>query len=125
MEKVVKILAVDNEPSVTTALSYVFTPPRYELIALASGMEALNRLDADPDAFDVIIVDQKMPQITGAELVSAIRQRGVRSKIIVLSAQLSDEIRAAYERMAVDVIFTKPFDLTALRDAVTSSCSGS
>ncbi len=118
MQTTLKILAVDNEPSVTLALSYVFTRPRYELTAVGSGSEALARLDAGADAFDVIIVDQKMPELTGAELVAAIRERGVKSKVIVLSARLSSEVRAAYERMDVHVMFAKPFDIAELRTAV-------
>lgn len=120
MERTLRILAVDNEPSVTTSLRYVFAGPRYEMTAVASGEDALGKLDAGLDQFDVIIVDQKMPNLTGAELVTAMRRRGLRSKIIVLSAHLAPDIRAAYEQMDVHFMFEKPFDLTALRGAVES-----
>ena len=118
MATALRILAVDNEPSITISLSYVFTRPRYELVAVASGDEALARLEAD--AFDVIMVDQKMPQLTGAELVAAIRERGVKCKVIVISAHLTAEIRSAYEELDVHAMFSKPFDLTELRTAVDS-----
>jgi DNA-binding NarL/FixJ family response regulator len=81
-------------------------------------MEALARLDAGSDRYDVIIVDQKMPQLSGVDLVTAIRQRGIQSKIIVISAHLSPEIRQAYQRMDVHAMFGKPFDVAALRLAV-------
>ena len=118
MDAPCRILTVDNEPSVTLSLSYVFAGPHYEVTAAKSGNEALATLDAKADRYDVIIVDQKMPELTGVELVSAIRRRGVTSKIMVLSAQLSSEIREAYERMDVHVMFAKPFDITELRSAV-------
>jgi DNA-binding response OmpR family regulator len=51
------------------------------------------------------------------ELVSAMRGRGVTSKIIVLSAHLLPDVRAAYEKMDVHVMFTKPFDIAELRAA--------
>jgi DNA-binding response OmpR family regulator len=120
METALRILAVDNEPSVTISLRYVFAGPHYQMTAVASGDDALATLDADADPFDVIIVDQKMPNLTGVELVTAIRERGVTSKIIVLSAHLSPEIREAYEQMDVHVMFEKPFDITELRSAVDS-----
>ena len=63
MERVFKILAVDNEPSVTTALRYVFDGPQYDITCVGSGVDALARLDYSTP-FDVIIVDQKMPKLT-------------------------------------------------------------
>jgi CheY-like chemotaxis protein len=82
------------------------------------GNSALARIDASSDPYDVIIVDQKMPNLTGVELVSAIRERGIAGKIIVVSAHLSSEVREAYEQMDVHVMFGKPFDIGQLRSAV-------
>ena len=118
MDAPLRILAVDNEPSVTLSLKFVFTAPRYELTCVDSGQAALARLDANADPFDVIIVDQKMPNLSGAELVGAIRQRGITSKIIAVSAHLSSEVREAYARMDVHEMFSKPFDVAELRSAV-------
>jgi CheY-like chemotaxis protein len=118
MEAPLRILAVDNEPSVILSLRFVFSEARYELTCVGDGNAALARLDANSDLYDVIIVDEKMPHLTGVELVSAIRQRGINGKIIVVSANLSPEIREAYERMDVHVMFSKPFNVDELRSAV-------
>jgi DNA-binding response OmpR family regulator len=113
-----RILAVDNEPSVTFSLRHIFNAPRYDLSAVENGDAALARLDSSSECYDIIIVDQKMPHMTGVELVSEMRKRGVTSKIMVLSAHISSEIRATYERMDVHVMFPKPFDVRQLRSAV-------
>jgi CheY-like chemotaxis protein len=113
-----RILAVDNEPSVAVSLKYVFAKPRYEVSSAESGPAALAMLDAPSNLYDLIIVDQKMPNLTGVELVDAIRKRGIPGNIIILSAQISPEIREAYERLNVQAIFPKPFDLNELRTAV-------
>jgi CheY-like chemotaxis protein len=113
-----RILAVDNEPSVTFSLRHIFTGPRYELTPVENGDAALARLDSGSEHYDVIIVDQKMPHMSGVELVEQLRKRGTDSKIMVLSAHISSEVRAAYERMDVHVMFPKPFDVGALRSAV-------
>ena len=118
VEAAVRILAVDNEPSVRLSFRYVFSDPHYELTCVDSGKAALARLDANSDLYDVIIVDEKMPHLTGLELVSAIRQRGINGKIIVVSAHLSSELGEAYERMDVHVMFSKPFNVDELRTAV-------
>jgi CheY-like chemotaxis protein len=113
-----RILAVDNEPSVTFSLRHVFTGPRYEITAVENGDAALARVDSGLEHYDVIIVDQKMPHMSGVELVEQLRKRNVDSKIMVLSAHLSSEVREAYERMDVHLMFPKPFDVAAIRSAV-------
>ena len=113
-----KILAVDNEPSVTLSLRYVFNGPRYDLTCVDSGHAALAKLDSNFDLYDVIIVDEKMPKLTGVELVTAIRQRGINGKIIVLSAHLNQEVRDSYSRLFVSLMFAKPFNVDELRAAV-------
>ncbi len=113
-----RILAVDNEPSVTFSLRHILNAPRYNLTAVENGDAALARIDAGSEHYDVIIVDQKMPHMSGVELVEQLRKRGVDSKIMVLSAHISSEVRAAYERMDVHLMFPKPFDVSALRSAV-------
>jgi CheY-like chemotaxis protein len=118
MEAPLRILAVDNEPSVTLSLRFVFADPRFEMTCVESGHAALARLDANSNLYDVIIVDHKMPNLTGLELVSAIRKRGVNGRIVVVSAHLTPEIREAYEQMDVHVMFSKPFNVDELRSAV-------
>jgi CheY-like chemotaxis protein len=118
MSAALRILAVDNEPSVTFSLGHIFTGPRYELTPAENGDAALARLDSSSEHYDVIIVDQKMPHMSGVELVEQLRKRGIDSKIMVLSAHISSEVRAAYERMDVHVMLPKPFDVGALRSAV-------
>jgi CheY-like chemotaxis protein len=118
MDALLRILSVDNEPSVTLSLKFVFAGPHYEFTGVESGNAALARIDANRDPYDVIIVDQKMPHLTGVELVSAIRKRGINGKIIVVSAHLSSEVREAYAQMDVHEVFEKPFDIGELRSAV-------
>jgi CheY-like chemotaxis protein len=113
-----RILVVDNEPSVTFSLRQIFIGSRYEFSAVENGDAALARFDSSSEQFDIIIVDQKMPHMTGLELVGEMRKRGINSKVMVLSADVSSEVRDAYERMDVHVIFPKPFDVPELRSAV-------
>ncbi|PYL83931.1 MAG: hypothetical protein DMF17_12195 [Verrucomicrobia bacterium] len=83
-----------------------------------SGHAALAKLDVSSDFYDVIIVDQKMPNLTGIQLVEEIRKRGITSDIIAVAANLSPEVREAFEQMDVHVMFVKPFNVDELRSAV-------
>jgi CheY-like chemotaxis protein len=118
MDAPLRILAVDNEPSVTLSLRFVFAGPRYEVTCVDSGHAALAKLDVRSDFYDVIIVDQKMPNLTGVKLVEEIRKRGITSDIIVVAANLSPEVREAFEQMDVHAMFMKPFNVDELRSAV-------
>ena len=102
----------------TLSLKFVFAGPGYEVLSVASGDAALASLETPADPYDVIIVDQKMPNLSGVELVEAIRARNIPGEIIVISAHLSPEMREAYERLSVHAIFPKPFDLNELRATV-------
>ncbi|HEY4285008.1 MAG TPA: response regulator [Chthoniobacterales bacterium] len=115
MDTALRILTVDDEPSITQSMRYIFGGERYEVTTADTGPDALAKIDADPEQFDVIIIDQKMPRLTGVELVHEIRNRPYSGKIMVLSAHLSDEIRSAYEELDVDVMMDKPFDINDLR----------
>ena len=118
MSATLKILAVDDEPSIRQSMRFIFGGPRYEVTIAESGEEVLAKLDKNTDTFDVIVIDQKMPHLTGLELVEAIRKRGFSGKMMVLSAHLSSEIRAAYAEMDVHVLLDKPFDIDDLRLAL-------
>jgi two-component system nitrogen regulation response regulator NtrX len=118
MDTTLKILAVDDEPSIMHSMRYIFAGPRYEVTGAQDGDDALARLDAKSDVYDVIIIDQKMPHLTGVELVGEIKKRGFAGKMMVLSAHLSSEIRQAYEQMDVHVMLDKPFNIHELRSVL-------
>lgn len=111
-----KILAVDDEPSIATYLSFIFKRPRYELTSARNGNDALARVSAATVPYDVIITDNDMPHLSGLGLVRALRERSFGGKIIVLSGDLTAEAREAYSRMKVDAILDKPFDNLELRN---------
>jgi two-component system response regulator len=118
MAAALRILTVDDEPSITHSMRFIFASPRYEVTGAQDGDDALAKLDANSDAYDVIIIDQKMPHLTGVELVGEIRKRDFAGKIMVLSAHLSSEIREAYEQMDVHVLLDKPFNIHELRSVL-------
>jgi DNA-binding response OmpR family regulator len=123
MKTALRILAVDDNPSITGCMPFIFAAPLYEVTSATDGDDALTKLKAEPNGYDVIIVDQKMPRLNGVELVQGIREQGITGKIVVLSAHLSPEIRDAYERAGVHIIMGKPFDVGKLRSVVDGTAA--
>lgn len=118
MKSSVKILAVDDEPSIAQSMRFIFERPSYDLTSAADGETALARVAADPSPFDVVITDNNMPGVSGIELVRQLREQKFSGKIMVLSAHLSTEVRAAYEGLQVDAMMDKPFSVKALRQTL-------
>jgi DNA-binding response OmpR family regulator len=110
-----KILAVDDEPSITESMRFIFASPRYQVTSAQDGDDALSQLAADPNTYDVVITDNNMPNVSGVELVQKLRERSFPGKIMVLSAHLSADLREAYTKMSVDAMIDKPFDIHELR----------
>ncbi|HEY1582729.1 MAG TPA: response regulator [Chthoniobacterales bacterium] len=115
MEGRLKILAVDDEPSIAASMRFIFERPLYELASAQDGESALARLAEDSDSFDVVITDNNMRGVSGIDLVRQLREQNFPGKIMILSAHLSSEVRAAYEEMGVDALIDKPFSIKALR----------
>ena len=114
--RVLKILTVDDEPAIAACLSFIFKSPRYQLTSARNGREALARLSAAEEPYDIIITDNQMPQLSGVELVRELRERDFHGKIMVLSGALTSESRDAFTQMRVDAILDKPFDNYELRN---------
>jgi PAS domain S-box-containing protein len=63
-----KLLFVDDEEGFTISGSEILAQLGYEVVPAASGHEALEIFETDPDGFDLVITDMVMPKMTGLEL---------------------------------------------------------
>lgn len=112
------ILLAEDERSVAFSIAFALKSDGHRIQVVADAGQALASIAAEPDRFDLLITDHSMPGMTGVELVQRLREESFRGKIMVLSAHLSAENRAAYEALAVDAMVSKPFDVHALRATI-------
>ena len=115
----VNILIVDDEPKNLTVLETVLDDPGYRLIRARSGEEALLALVAHE--FAVLVLDVRMPGMTGFELAQLIKERKktARVPIIFLTAYYNEDqhVLEGYGSGAVDYLH-KPFNVAVLRSKV-------
>ncbi len=115
----INILLVDDEPKNLTALEAILTNPDYRLVRAQSADEALLALIADQYA--LIILDIRLPGMTGIELAQMIKERKktARVPIIFLTAYYGEDqhILDGYGAGAVDYLH-KPVNATILRSKV-------
>ena len=93
----VKILCVDDEPNVLSALRRMFTLEGCTISVADSGAAALQTLADEP--FDVIISDMQMPEMNGAQLLQQVRQQWPHTMRILLTgtADLANAVAAINE----------------------------
>lgn len=80
------ILCVDDEPSINTLHQMIFEAHGYRVILAADGAEGL--LLFQNEHVDLVIVDYRMPGMTGAEVAAAIRRADAGLPIIMLSGYI-------------------------------------
>ena len=115
------VLVVDDDSGTRIAMSALLEPLRFQVVLASSGEEAIEL--SKKQAFNVILVDVRMPRLDGFETVARLREQSnsKRTPIVLLSAFGSgrDYARRAYAVGAVDFI-SKPVDGDLLRAKVAS-----
>ena len=106
-----RVLFVDDEILQSKAMTRLLSHLGYRVSALTDPGEALKVFRQDPDAFDLVILDQTMPRMTGGELASAILKIRPAMPIILctgFSEGLSEGQAAA---LGIKAFLWKPFSL--------------
>ncbi len=96
-----RILVVDDEPHMVTLFSSILERLGYVVAATTDSLEALALFQAAPQDFDLLISDQTMPRMTGAELSQEIRKIRPEMAIIICSGYSS--VFTAEEAQAMDI----------------------
>lgn len=84
-----KILVVDDEQSMTQFLSIVLRKEGYQVTAVNSGKEALEKVKADN--FDVVITDIKMPGMDGIQLLHGVKKHDPTLPVVIMTAYASQQ----------------------------------
>ena len=106
------VLIVDDEPSLLFTLSDRLETEGYRVDAERTGDAGLAR--ASSETFDVIILDGMLPGRDGLDVCQTLRQRGVRTPILMLSARAQLIDRVVGLKLGADDYLTKPFEISEL-----------
>ncbi|WP_225409781.1 response regulator [Stigmatella hybrida] len=106
------LLLVDDEADVLDILVRMFQR-QYRVLTATSGQEALSILRTQ--SVDVLVTDQRMPEMTGIELVAAARAEGIDVTALLLTGYTDPEdIIAAINQGQVYRYITKPWEVNDL-----------
>ncbi len=112
MAEQARILVVDDEPAVQSALARALRLEHYEVTQAVDGQEALERLGADP--YEAVILDIAMPRMNGLEVCRRMREGANRTPVLMLTARGEVDDRVAGLDAGADDYLVKPFALREL-----------
>lgn len=123
-----RLLIVDDEPRFAAFVGKVATPLGYEVEITTHGREFQRAYERKKP--DVIVIDMVMPDIDGNELVLWLVGRDCDADIIIITGfspdyALNARLLAEFKGLRSVRTLSKPVSVARLREALTTSASGS
>ncbi len=119
-----KVLLVDDrEDNLQFLTEYVLGPEGYSYIIAKDGLSALQKaLSEKPD---LIIMDIRMPGMSGLEVLQSLNERGVRIPVILMTFHGSEETAVQAFRLGAKDYVIKPFEMDEMHRAIDHALSES
>jgi CheY-like chemotaxis protein len=119
-----RILVIDDEPIIGSVFRRIFGG-MHEVTVASRSREALALLAADA-AFDVVLCDVVMPELTGPEVYEevAARHPHLRARFVFITGGAVQEKHQRFLSTIAVPVLHKPFDLGALRETVARVAAG-
>ena len=118
-----RVLLVDEEPAHKETISNILTGEEYSIVSVSNGSEALNR--AEGGFFNVALIDLKLPDMSGLELATKLKEKNRRTCVIVMSGFSALDLETL-EKSTKDAIFDyliEPIDPAQLKRIIKEGLS--
>ncbi|HYE85402.1 MAG TPA: response regulator transcription factor, partial [Vicinamibacterales bacterium] len=107
-----RLLLVEDEPGLQLALSDRLAAEGYAVETAADGHAAIARATGEP--FDIIVLDVMLPGRDGFDVAKTLRQQGIQTPILMLTARSQVVDRVVGLKLGADDYLTKPFETIEL-----------
>ncbi|NNF05215.1 MAG: PAS domain S-box protein [Candidatus Eisenbacteria bacterium] len=115
-----RVLVVEDEESVAKVLVEMLSSFGYQAQAKLSSSDALSAFRESPDAFDLVLTDMAMPELTGAQLAKAILAIRPDTPIILCSGYTGELTAEDISRVGIQAFLRKPVNPVNLAETVRS-----
>lgn len=102
-----RILLAEDEKRMAQALCEILRLEKYEVDHYADGITGLSA--AESGVYDIIILDVMLPGLNGFEIAKKVRQKGIRTPILMLTAKSDLDDKVTGLDSGADDYLTKPF----------------
>jgi two-component system alkaline phosphatase synthesis response regulator PhoP len=107
-----RVLLVEDEPGLQLVLSDRLAAEGYTVEMAGDGESGLARATGEP--FDVIVLDVMLPKRDGLDVAKTLRQQGLQTPILMLTAKGQVVDRVVGLKLGADDYLTKPFEMIEL-----------
>lgn len=95
-------------------LDLVLRDAGFNTVAVSDGNSALREMDEDKEFIDLVITDVQMPEVTGHDILAAVRAKRSEAHVIIITAFGSVEQAVDMVKQGAFQYLTKPFDTNEL-----------
>lgn len=119
-----RVLLAEDDNAMRRMLASILQQDGYEVIQARNGAQLFDLMNSqliyacDRAAVDLIISDIRMPEMSGLEVLAALRDADWSTPVILLTAFGEQTTRDEALRLGAQAIFSKPFDIDELRATV-------
>ncbi len=113
------VAVVDDDPAVCGSLKFALELEEFVVRTYHSGAELLRA--GDLEGFNCFVVDQRMPGMTGMELIEALRKRQVSTPVILIISHPNAALSARAQKAAIPIV-EKPLLGNALVEHIREAC---
>jgi signal transduction histidine kinase/ActR/RegA family two-component response regulator len=103
-----RVLYIDDQRWLVPLISRILGEQGYEVAGFFDSKLALAAIHADPDQFDIVVTDYKMPDVSGLDIVRAVKAARPNTPTILLSGYLPENLEKQASRSGVDAVIFKP-----------------
>jgi two-component system copper resistance phosphate regulon response regulator CusR len=108
----VRILVVEDERKLAQILTSALHAENYDVVASLTGDEGFLRANAE--VFDLVVLDLMLPGRSGLEILQTLRQRQIKTPVLILTARDGVDDRVLGLDLGADDYLVKPFALPEL-----------
>jgi DNA-binding response OmpR family regulator len=112
-ESRLRVLIIDDDRALSNLVSFIMRHDGFEVVTANDGDHGIR--EATTSQFDAVILDLRMPGKDGRTVFRELREAGVQSPVLILSAF---NARQAQEELGAEAYLNKPFEPTELANAV-------
>jgi CheY-like chemotaxis protein len=118
-----KVLIVDDEPHVRQMMRLTLEAAGCHVDEAADGQAGIDRF-GDGHAYDVVLLDQRMPGLDGLETLRQIKKRAPEACVVMVTAYASIELAVDAMRLGATDFVRKPMTPETLRSATAGAMAG-
>ena len=111
-----KILIVDDEEGVRYSFKRFLNDPTYRITQAQNGTEALSKFNRGN--FDLIILDVRLPDISGLEVLKTIKSQDPKIVVLIMTAYSATEIAIEATKLGAYDYIIKPFSIPEIKKII-------